>query len=73
MTLRWNVPISDIDAAIAPLRPDADAEDRLDTFAHAAWSFLVEPGDRVAASSPFMNCANPLPGSPPSIWAAGVR
>lgn len=50
MTLRWNVPISDIDAAIAPLRPDADAEDRLDTFAHAAWSFLVEPGDRVAGA-----------------------
>jgi len=50
MTLRWNVPIADIDDAIAPLRPDTDAEDRLDSFAHAAWSFLVEPGDRVAGA-----------------------
>ena len=50
MTLMWNVPIADIDAAITPLRPDAGAEDRLDSFAHAAWSFLVEPGDRVAGA-----------------------
>ncbi len=46
----WNVPVKDIDAAIAPLRPDADSDDRLESFAVAAWSFLVEPGDRVAGA-----------------------
>lgn len=50
MTLRWNMPVADIEAAIAPLRPDSNPDDRLDTFAHAAWSFLVEPGDRVAGA-----------------------
>ena len=46
----WNVRVKDIDAAIAPLRPDADSDDRLESFAVAAWSFLVEPGDRVAGA-----------------------
>jgi DNA processing protein len=46
----WNVPVADIDAAIAPLRPDTDSGDRLESFAVAAWSFLVEPGDRVAGA-----------------------
>lgn len=46
----WNVPVADIDAAMSPLRPDTTAEDRLDAFADAAWSFLVEPGDRVAGA-----------------------
>lgn len=46
----WNVPVADIDAAMSPLRPDTTAEDRLNAFADAAWSFLVEPGDRVAGA-----------------------
>jgi DNA processing protein len=50
MTMMWNVPVADIDRAIAPLRPNSTAEDRLATFADAAWSFLVEPGDRVAGA-----------------------
>lgn len=50
MTMMWNVPVSDIHAAIAPLRPDTTAEDRLDAFAESAWSFLVEPGDRIAGA-----------------------
>jgi DNA processing protein len=50
MTMMWNVPVADIDRAIAPLRPESTAEDRLAAFADAAWSFLVEPGDRVAGA-----------------------
>ena len=50
MTMMWNVPVADIDRAIAPLRPNSNAEDRLAAFADAAWSFLVEPGDRVAGA-----------------------
>jgi DNA processing protein len=50
MTMMWNVPVADIDRAIAPLRPNSTAEDRLAAFADAAWSFLVEPGDRVAGA-----------------------
>lgn len=50
MTTLWNVPLADIDRAMAPLRPDSTSEDLRDSFAHAAWSFLVEPGDRVAGS-----------------------
>lgn len=50
MTTLWNVPRADIDRAMAPLRPDATSEDLRDSFAHAAWSFLVEPGDRVAGA-----------------------
>lgn len=46
----WNVPVADIDAAMSPLRPDTTAENRLNAFADAAWSFLVEPGDRVAGA-----------------------
>ena len=50
MTTLWNLPIPDIDKAMAPLRPDATAQDLRDAFADAAWSFLVEPGDRVAGA-----------------------
>jgi DNA processing protein len=50
MTTTWNLSDADIDAAISPLRPDTDETDRKDTFAAAAWSFIVEPGDRVAGA-----------------------
>lgn len=50
MTTLWNVPVAEIESAIAPLRPDSPAEDRHRSFADAAWSFLVEPGDRIAGS-----------------------
>ena len=50
MTLNWALPESDIDAAIAPLRPDLGLADRLESFAAAAWSFVVEPGDRIAGA-----------------------
>lgn len=48
--MMWNVPVADIDRAIAPLRPESTSDDRLHAFADAAWSFLVEPGDRVAGA-----------------------
>ena len=50
MTMLWNVPVTDINKAIAPLRPDASAQDLRESFADAAWSFLVEPGDRIAGA-----------------------
>lgn len=48
MTTRWNLPTDTITRAIEPLRPDC--EDPLAAFACAAWSFIVEPGDRVAGA-----------------------
>ena len=50
MTMMWNVPVADIDRAIAPLRTDGSADELRESFADAAWSFLVEPGDRVAGA-----------------------
>ena len=50
MTTSWNLSDADIDAAIAPLRPDEDSSDRRQSFAAAAWSFIVEPGDRIAGA-----------------------
>jgi DNA processing protein len=50
MTMMWNVPVNEIHTAMNPLRPDSTAEDRLGAFAEAAWSFLVEPGDRIAGA-----------------------
>lgn len=50
MTMLWNVPVATIDQAMAPLRPHSTAEDLRASFADAAWSFLVEPGDRVAGA-----------------------
>ena len=50
MTTLWNLPTDQLDAAIAPLRPEESAEDRLTSFATAAWSFIVEPGDRIAGA-----------------------
>ena len=48
MTTRWNLPTDTITKAIEPLRPGCD--DHIAAFASAAWSFLVEPGDRVAGA-----------------------
>jgi DNA processing protein len=50
MTTTWNLSDTDIDRAMAPLRPDGDESDRRDAFAEVAWGFLTEPGDRVAGS-----------------------
>ena len=50
MTTLWNLPLADIDKAMVPLRPDATGQDLRESFADAAWSFLVEPGDRVAGA-----------------------
>ena len=50
MTTVWNLDAASIDRAMAPLRPDAGVADRRDSFAAAAWSFLVEPGDRIAGA-----------------------
>jgi DNA processing protein len=48
MTNPWNLSDTDIDRAIAPLRPDDDAHRRRAVFAEVAWGFLTEPGDRIA-------------------------
>jgi DNA processing protein len=48
MTQNWNLTPADIDRAISPLRPDDTVADRLEAFAEVAWSFLTEPGDRIA-------------------------
>ena len=50
MTTTWNLTDADIDAAIAPLRPDEVSSNRRESFAAAAWSFIVEPGDRIAGA-----------------------
>lgn len=50
MTTTWNLSDADIDRAIAPLRGDGDDDDRRGAFAEAAWSFLTEPGDRIAGA-----------------------
>lgn len=51
MTTLWNVPVADIDSAMKPLRRDeGTAGDLRAAFAEAAWSFLVEPGDRIAGA-----------------------
>lgn len=50
MTTTWNLSDAEIDAAIAPLRPDDDSSNRKESFAAAAWSFIVEPGDRIAGA-----------------------
>ena len=48
MTNPWNLSDTEIDRAIAPLRPDDDAHRRRDVFAEVVWGFLTEPGDRIA-------------------------
>lgn len=50
MTTTWNLSDTDIDRALSPLRDDGDADDNRGAFAEAAWSFLTEPGDRVAGA-----------------------
>lgn len=50
MTSHWNLSNSAIDAVITPLRPDDDSSNRKESFAAAAWSFIVEPGDRIAGA-----------------------
>lgn len=50
MTTVWNLDAAGIDRAMTPLRPDGDTTDRRNAFASAAWSFLVEPGDRIAGA-----------------------
>lgn len=50
MTTLWNVPVADIESAMKPLRPESTGQDLRDGFADAAWSFLVEPGDRIAGA-----------------------
>ena len=50
MTTLWNLPTDQLDSAIAPLRPDESVEERLTSFATAAWSFIIEPGDRIAGA-----------------------
>ncbi len=48
---RWRIPIIDILACIQPLRPENESPvDSLQAFAHVAWSYLVEPGDRIAGA-----------------------
>jgi DNA processing protein len=50
MTSTWNLSDTDIDRAMAVIRPDTDTTDRRGAFAETAWSFLTEPGDRVAGA-----------------------
>lgn len=50
MTTMWNIPIEDIDSVMRPLRGDTNSVDLRSAFAEAAWSFLVEPGDRIAGA-----------------------
>jgi len=50
MTSTWNLSDADIDRAMTVIRPDSDTADRRGAFAEAAWSFLTEPGDRVAGA-----------------------
>ncbi len=46
MTTRWNLPLDTISRTLAPLR--MDGVDPQAAFACAAWSFIAEPGDRIA-------------------------
>jgi DNA processing protein len=46
MTTRWNLPLDTITRSISRLRPDE--LNPMDAFACAAWSFIAEPGDRIA-------------------------
>lgn len=50
MTQHWSISTDAIEAAISPLRPELGTDDRLDSFAAAAWSFIAEPGDRIAGA-----------------------
>ncbi len=50
MTTTWNLSDTDIDRAMAPVRPDDDLADRRSAFAEVAWGFVTEPGDRVAGA-----------------------
>lgn len=47
MTSLWNLDSAAVESAIRPIRPDGDVREG---FARAAWSFLVEPGDRIAGA-----------------------
>ncbi|MEY5017051.1 MAG: hypothetical protein RL431_100 [Actinomycetota bacterium] len=46
MTTRWRLPLDTITQTLAPLRPGDPTPH--ESFASAAWSFLTEPGDRIA-------------------------
>lgn len=50
MTTTWNLSDADIERAMTVIRPDTDIADRRGAFAEAAWSFLTEPGDRIAGA-----------------------
>jgi DNA processing protein len=50
MTTQWNLDTAQIDRAMSALRPGDDEPERRRAFAAAAWSFLVEPGDRIAGA-----------------------
>lgn len=50
MTNHWNLTDTEIDAAMGPLRPGESALERHESFADVAWSFVTEPGDRVAGA-----------------------
>lgn len=50
MTSTWNLSDTEIDRAMAVIRTDTDTVDRKGAFAETAWSFLTEPGDRVAGA-----------------------